>query len=280
MSTLYIVATPIGNLQDVSLRALEVLKSVDLVAAEDTRVAQKLLTAHGISSRMISYHQHNADEKDPQLLELLQQGQSIAYVSDAGTPLLSDPGHSLVRICYQHDIPVTAIPGASAAMAAFSINPFNASRFSFEGFLPPKSAARCERLRQLQGETRAIILYESKHRLLELVSDMITVLGEEREIMLVRELSKLHEQVFYASLAELGVALDDGRITLKGEFVLILKGDDGSYHQDERQQQADILFQQLKTCMSQRDAVDLAQTLFKLPRNTLKMMAAKHYQVS
>jgi len=112
------------------------------------------------------------------------------------------------------------------------------------------------------------------------VSDMITVLGEEREIMLARELSKLHEQVFYASLAELEVALNDGRITLKGEFVLILKGDDGSCHQDERQRQADILFQQLKTCMSQRDAVDLAQTLFKLPRNTLKMMAAKHYQVS
>ena len=279
MSTLYIVATPIGNLQDVSLRALEVLKSVDLVAAEDTRVAQKLLSAHGILNKMISYHQHNAGEKDPQLLELLQLGQSIAYVSDAGTPLLSDPGHSLVRMCYQNNISVTAIPGASAAMAAFSINPLNASRFSFEGFLPPKSAARCERLRQLQGETRALIFYESKHRLLELVTDMIAVLGAEREIMLARELSKLHEQVFYASLAELGVALGDGRITLKGEFVLILKGDDGSYEQDERRRQADILFQQLKICMSQRDAVDLAQSLFKLPKNMLKTMAAKHYQL-
>ena len=165
-------------------------------------------------------------------------------------------------------------------MAAFSINPFNASRFSFEGFLPPKSAARCERLRQLQGETRAIILYESKHRLLELVNDMITVLGAQREIMLARELSKLHEQVLYASLAELKSALGDGRVTLKGEFVLILKGDDGSYDQNERQQQADILFQQLKSCMSQRDAVDLAQSLFKLPKNSLKMIAAKYYQVS
>ncbi len=149
MATLYIVATPIGNLKDITLRALDILEKVALVAAEDTRVTKKLFSAHGISTPLISYHQHNASQRDPQLLLELEQGRDIALVTDAGTPLVSDPGHSLVAACCQHGVGIVPIPGACAAITALSVNDFNITRFSFEGFLPPKRSARTSRLQQL-----------------------------------------------------------------------------------------------------------------------------------
>jgi 16S rRNA (cytidine1402-2'-O)-methyltransferase len=193
--TLYVVATPIGNLEDITLRALRVLGSVDMIAAEDTRHTRKLLTHHGISRPLISFHAHNEQRQVPHLLAMLQEGRSIALVTDAGTPGISDPGYSLLQALVPHAIPIVPIPGPVAAIAALSIAGLPTDRFVFEGFLPAKSGRRRQRLEALRDEPRTIVLYESPYRLVRLLQDIVTCLGPERRVVVTRELTKHFEEV-------------------------------------------------------------------------------------
>ena len=277
MATLYIVATPIGNLNDITLRALDILNCVDVIAAEDTRVAKKLLTAHGISTPLISYHQHNAAQQDAVILAGLESGQNTALISDAGTPLVSDPGHSLLDHCRQRGISVAPVPGVSAITTALSVNSLNISRFCFEGFLPPKHAARVQRLRQMRHETRALVLYEAKHRIVDLLQDIAEEFGPQRVLMIARELTKMHEQVVTDTVSNVLALLENGSIPCKGEFVVICRGDDGSSLQHLEEQRMRLLFGQVAAVLSHKDAVALAQSISLLPKNTLYTLANEFY---
>ena len=221
---LYVVATPIGNLEDMSARALKVLQHVDLVAAEDTRHSGTLLTHFGIRAELISLHDHNEAERASALVERLLAGESVALISDAGTPLISDPGFDLVRAARQAGITVTPVPGASALVAALSVSGLPTDRFVFEGFLPAKAAARRERLAALAAEARTLVFYESVHRLKESLEDMASAFGSERGAVLARELTKLHEGVREAPLQALLEWARSDPAAAKGEVVLMVAG--------------------------------------------------------
>ena len=221
---LYVVATPIGNLEDLSPRARKVLGEVDLVAAEDTRHSGTLLAHFGIKTRLISLHDHNEAARAAELIPRLQAGESVALISDAGTPLISDPGFDLVRAARQAGIQVSPIPGASALVAALSVSGLPTDRFVFEGFLPAKSAARRERLETLAAEPRTLVFYESVHRLQESLEDMAAVLGAHRNAVLARELTKLHEGVREAPLQALAGWAATDPAAGKGEVVLMVTG--------------------------------------------------------
>lgn len=222
--TLFVVATPIGNLDDLSSRAREVLASVDLVAAEDTRVTGRLLSHFGIECRLSALHEHNEKDRAGDLIRRLRAGESIALVCDAGTPLISDPGFNFVRSAHAAGITVSPVPGPSALVAALSASGLPTDRFTFEGFLPAKKGARAERLRALQDESRPMIFYESVHRIDDSLADMIATFGGDRDAFIGRELTKLHEQSVAAPLAELAAMIAGGDIPAKGEFVVIVAG--------------------------------------------------------
>ena len=221
---LYVVATPIGNLEDISARALSVLKQVALVAAEDTRHSGTLLSHFGIRAELISLHDHNEAERAPLLVTRLEAGESVALISDAGTPLISDPGFELVRAARAAGITVTPVPGASALIAALSVSGLPTDRFVFEGFLPAKPAARRERLAALAAETRTLVFYESVHRLKESLADMAAAFGAARPAVLARELTKLHEQVRDGALQTLVEWAGSDPVAGKGELVLMVAG--------------------------------------------------------
>ncbi|TQC69625.1 16S rRNA (cytidine(1402)-2'-O)-methyltransferase [Pantoea dispersa] len=223
-STLYIVPTPIGNLGDITQRALTVLASVDLVAAEDTRHTGLLLQHFAINARLFALHDHNEQQKADVLLAKLQEGQSIALVSDAGTPLINDPGYLLVRRCREAGVRVVPLPGACAAITALSAAGLPSDRFCYEGFLPAKSKGRCDALRALSDEPRTLIFYESTHRVLDTLKDMVSVWGATRYVVLARELTKTWESLYGAPVGELlaWVQADENR--RKGEMVLIVEG--------------------------------------------------------
>lgn len=220
---LYVVGTPIGNLEDLSARAQRTLAVVDLVAAEDTRRTRGLLSNIGLKQTLIVYQQHNESRQTERLIEALAQGQTVALVSDAGTPLISDPGLTLVRAALDAGIKVVAIPGPSALVTALSICGLSAERFVFEGFLPRRAAARRTHLETLRHEPRTMIFYEAVHRVADTVADLTAIFGADRRIALARELTKLHESVETGSLAEISARLGDD-IPLKGEFVLVVAG--------------------------------------------------------
>ena len=221
---LYIVATPIGNLQDISARALEVLKSVSLVAAEDTRHSKKLLTHYGIGTSLQSVHEHNERDVTDRLVQKLTAGTDIALVSDAGTPLISDPGYHLVRAARQAGIRVVPVPGPVALIAALSVAGLPTDRFVFEGFLPAKQTARRQRLQGLAAETATLVFYESSHRIVASLADMADCLGGDREATLARELTKTFETVLTGSLLDLLGQLQADSHQQKGEFVVMLQG--------------------------------------------------------
>ena len=277
MATLYIVATPIGNLKDITLRALETLAKVDIIAAEDTRVAQKLLHAHNLATPLISYHQHNASQRDAELLAQLQQGKNIALITDAGTPLISDPGHSIVSLCRQNQVDVVPIPGACAAVAALCINDFSITRYFFEGFLPAKHSARIQRLQTVCVYPQAIVFYEAKHRISAMLHDLCEVCGEQRRVMVARELTKLHEQIVSGTLGEVIQQLEGDDIPNKGEFVIVLEGAAHSEDTDAELEKMRLLFEAVSSTMSHKDAVKLAALLSGLPKNTLYQVASEYY---
>lgn len=222
--TLYIVATPIGNLDDITLRAINTLKQVDLIAAEDTRHSGLLLQHLGIKAKLFALHDHNEQEKSQLLIEKLKSGLSIALISDAGTPLINDPGYHLVKACRENNINVVPIPGACAAIAALSVAGLPSDRFSYEGFLPAKAKARQDYLTTLIDEPRTMIFYESTHRLLDTLHDMQTIWGSDRQIVLAKELTKTWETIVHFSIKDLIEWLEEDSNRQKGEFVLIAEG--------------------------------------------------------
>ncbi|MEM9244426.1 MAG: 16S rRNA (cytidine(1402)-2'-O)-methyltransferase [Cyanobacteria bacterium P01_F01_bin.153] len=225
--TLYVVATPIGNLEDMTFRAVRMLKEVDAIAAEDTRHTGQLLKHFEIQTPQISCHQHNESRRIPELLEKLQQGQNIALVSDAGTPGISDPGVPLISACIEAGISVVPLPGACAAIAALVASGLSLAQFSFEGFLPVKGKERRASLDQLAQESRTVVLYEAPHRLVATLTDLAEAVGETRSVAIARELTKRYEATWRGPLADAVTQWskpDEYGLTLKGEFVLVLEG--------------------------------------------------------
>ena len=219
--TLYLVATPIGNLGDISARAVKTLEDVDFIAAEDTRVTLKLLGHFGIKKQLVSYYEHNKRESGEKIIKRLLDGESCALVTDAGTPAISDPGEDLVRLCAGSDLPVVAIPGPCAAVAALALSGLTSGRFTFEGFLSTSRKSRFEHLAELKSEKRTMIFYEAPHKLIRTLNDMLEVFGD-RNITISRELTKIYEQTLHLTFSE-AVSHFNER-TPKGEFVLVIEG--------------------------------------------------------
>ena len=222
--TLFIVATPIGNLGDLTPRALETLKGVAAICAEDTRRSGQLMSHFGISTPLLALHEHNEEALSQRVVERLLSGDSLALVSDAGTPLVSDPGFRLVRAARAAGVRVSPLPGACAAIAALSVAGLPSDRFSFEGFLPAKASARREQLQALAGETRTLVFYESSHRIAESLADMRAAFGDDRPAVLARELTKLFETVLDGTLADLHAQVEADDNQRKGEFVVMVQG--------------------------------------------------------
>ncbi len=222
--TLFVVATPIGNLEDLTPRARRTLAEVDLIAAEDTRHTGRLLSHFGVKTRLLALHDHNEAELADKVIDKILAGQSVALVSDAGTPLVSDPGYRLVKAAHQRGVPVSPIPGASALTAALSVAGLATDKFCFEGFLPAKKKARFDVLTNLRDEARTMVFYESVHRIESAIAALCGVFGTSRSAYLGRELTKMHEQCVCGTLGEIQAQLLDGSITKKGEFVIVVGG--------------------------------------------------------
>lgn len=266
---LYIVATPIGNLEDITLRALKALKEVDLIAAEDTRHTQKLLHHYDIRTPLTSYHEHNERTKARQLVEQLLRGQSIALVSDAGVPAISDPGYRIIVEAIGSGIKVTPIPGPSALTAVLSASGLPTDRFVFEGFLPAKKKERRDRLVALRGERRTIVCFEAPHRLLESLRDVYELLGE-REIVVAREVSKVYEEFLRGVAGELIEKLAGREI--RGEVTLVIKGASSDSAVSEAVLKADI--RKLKQQgMRVKEIAELLGERYDCPKNKIYRLA-------
>lgn len=264
--TLFVVATPIGNLDDLSTRAQRTLRDVDLIAAEDTRHTARLLSHFAIKTRQMALHEHNEQRVVPALVERLCSGDSAALVSDAGTPLISDPGFRLIDAAHAAGIRVSPIPGPSAVTAALSAAGIGADRFCFEGFLPAKAEARRARLAGLEHESRSMVFFVSVHKIQAVLGDLLQAFGGERMAFLGRELSKLHEQCLRRPLAALVDAVTDGEITEKGEFVVIVAG-----APDDRGTADNTLLRgwlaELMAVLPGRQAVDIVSRISGVRRN-------------
>ena len=264
--TLYIVATPIGNLSDITAHAIDCLKSVAIIACEDTRTSGKLLNHFNIPTKTWAYHDHNAEVQTPKLIEILQSGQSIALISDAGTPLISDPGFRLVRACHQAGIKVSPVVGASAAIAALSVAGLPSDKFYFYGFLPAKTAGRQSELTKIKDLTATLIFYEAPHRIVECIDDMITVLGDNRQVTFCREITKTFETIYPSTLGELKQFVASDTNQQKGEMVLVVAGasestDDHGKH--------DKLLKRLLEDLSVKKAAQLASDITGAKKNAL-----------
>ena len=231
---IYLVATPIGNLSDMSMRAIDTLKNVDIIACEDTRNTIRLLNHFEIKGHLTSYHEYNKIDKAYELCEKVKEGKNIAFVSDAGMPAISDPGYELCEIAYKGGIEVTIIPGASAVVSALAISGISSRRFCFEGFLPADKNEKKEILTELSQESRTIILYEAPHRLLKTLKELFEYLGN-RNISIVRELTKLHEEVLKGNLEAIIADYEAEKIVVRGEYVLVIEGKSLLKKREERQ---------------------------------------------
>jgi len=265
--TLHVVATPIGNLADLSPRALDTLRSVAAICAEDTRHTRQLLAHFGIERPLVALHEHNEDEIADRLVARLLAGESLALVSDAGTPLVSDPGFRLVRAAREAGVRVSPVPGASALVAALSVAGLPSDRFVFEGFLPAKAGARRARLSALAGEPRTLLFYESSHRIEETLADCIAAFGAGRPAVVARELTKLFETVLDGSLAELQARVAADPNQRKGEFVLLVQGagDDA----DARVAEGRRVYAKLGEHLPPSTAAKLAAEITGAPRKAL-----------
>ncbi len=275
-AALYIVATPIGNLSDISQRAIDILQHVALIAAEDTRHSGYLLQHHSITTPTVSLHEHNEQQRSEALLLRLQQGESVALISDAGTPLISDPGYRLVSLIREHNIPVVPVPGSCALIAALSASGLPSDSFAFEGFLPAKQGARQQALQNLIAETRTLIFYESPRRLQASLQDMVTVFGEERRGCLARELTKLHETIMTKPLAELLDWVTNDSNQQRGECVVLIQGAAKQQESDEAEINR-VLTVLLKELPTKRAAV-VATSLLSVSKNKAYDMALKLQQ--
>ena len=266
-STLYIVATPIGNLADISQRALEVLSQVDIIACEDTRHTQKLLNAHNIKNKTLSMHDHNERQRQEYIGDLLQQGKSIALVSDAGTPLISDPGFHLVRYCRSLHLTISPVPGACAAISALSVAGLPTDRFAFEGFLPSKSHARQKILAALKNEARTMVFYDAPRRAIDTIADIAEMLGGDRYVVIARELTKTFETIHSDKAINLLTWLQEDANQLKGEMVLIIEG----HHIDPDEISPEILatLKLLVKELPPKKACAITAEIYGVKKNTL-----------
>ena len=265
--TLFIVATPIGNLADLSPRALETLKTVAAICAEDTRHTRQLLSHFGIDRPLLALHEHNEEAMSERIVERIAAGDSLALVSDAGTPLVSDPGFRVVRAARAAGLRVSPIPGACAAIAALSVAGLPSDRFVFEGFLPAKSSARRERLGRLASETRTLVFYESSHRIAESLADMRLVFGDDRTAVIARELTKLFETVLDGTLTELQAQVQADTNQQKGEFVVMVQGVDDD--QEAQLVEGRRLYAKLSEHLPPSTAAKLAAEISGAPRKAL-----------
>ncbi|AVI96791.1 TPA: 16S rRNA (cytidine(1402)-2'-O)-methyltransferase [Haemophilus influenzae] len=275
---LYIVATPIGNLQDITQRALETFAQVDLIAAEDTRHSGLLLIHYGIKKPFFALHDHNEQEKAHILVEKLKQGSNIALISDAGTPLISDPGFHLVRQCREAGIRVVPLPGACAAITALCASGIASDRFCFEGFLPAKSKARKDKLENIAEEDRTLIFYESTHRILDTLEDMQAVLGEERYIVLAREMTKTWETITGNTIKNLREWLLEDPNRTKGEMVLIVEGKPKSDNNDEISPQAVKALELIAEELPLKKAAAIVAELYGYKKNALYQFGLAHLE--
>ena len=275
---LYIVATPIGNLQDITQRALETFAQVDLIAAEDTRHSGLLLSHYGIKKPFFALLDHNEQEKAHILVEKLKQGSSIALISDAGTPLISDPGFHLVRQCREAGIRVVPLPGACAAITALCASGIASDKFCFEGFLPAKSKARKDKLENIAEEDRTLIFYESTHRILDTLEDMQSVLGEERYIVLAREMTKTWETITGNTIKNLREWLLEDPNRTKGEMVLIVEGKPKSDNNDEISPQAVKALELIAEELPLKKAAAIVAELYGYKKNALYQFGLAHLE--
>ena len=275
---LYIVATPIGNLQDITQRALDTFAQVDLIAAEDTRHSGLLLSHYGIKKPFFALHDHNEQEKAHILVEKLKQGSNIALISDAGTPLISDPGFHLVRQCREAGIRVVPLPGACAAITALCASGIASDRFCFEGFLPAKSKARKDKLENIAEEDRTLIFYESTHRILDTLEDMQLVLGGERYIVLAREITKTWETITGNTIKNLREWLLEDPNRTKGEMVLIVEGKPKSDNNDEISSQAVKALELIAEELPLKKAAAIVAELYGYKKNALYQFGLAHLE--
>ncbi|MFT6300629.1 MAG: 16S rRNA (cytidine1402-2'-O)-methyltransferase [Saprospiraceae bacterium] len=269
---LYVVATPIGNMDDMSPRAVDVLKAVDLVAAEDTRHSSRLFSHFGIKTPMVSYHDHSDNKQIHTILDMLLCGKSVALISDAGTPLISDPGYRLVKTIRKKGLKIVPIPGSCALIAAISASGLSSDRFIFEGFLPAKSAGRISKLKSVAEERRTLMFYEAPHRILETLTDMIGVFGEGRQVVIARELTKTYETFLSGPLADvlLQVKADDNQ--QKGEIVLVVEGS-SLPEKDPDDVEAKRILSILLEDVSLKQAASLAAKITGVQKNLLYKLA-------
>lgn len=265
--TLFVVATPIGNLGDLSPRAQQTLREVAAICAEDTRRSGQLLAHFGIATPLVALHEHNEEAIAQKIVARLRGGESLALVSDAGTPLVSDPGFRLVRAARAAGVKVSPLPGPSALVAALSVAGLPSDRFAFEGFLPAKASARRERLRALAAEPRTLLFYESSHRIAETLADMVQAFGDERPAVLARELTKLFETVLDGSLAQLQARVEADEDQRKGEFVVLVQG--AGEDADAKVIEGRRLYAKLKDHLPPSTAAKLAAELSGAPRKAL-----------
>lgn len=266
--TLYVIATPIGNLADITLRALDTIKDINVLLAEDTRVTKKLLDHYGIQAKLESLHDFNESKKISSIVERLANGLNIGLVSDAGTPLISDPGFKLVSAVQQAGLSVRPVPGASALSAAISVAGIATNRFVFEGFLPKNANERLKSLQLLRYELRTMVFYESPKRVEDCIQTCIEVFGADRQATLLRELTKQYEQHVHADLAEIQQSLRQHPENIRGEYVLLIEGND-SPDTTEELEKARLLIADLQQHMSHKDAVSLMAKHTGLARNQL-----------
>lgn len=272
-ATLYIVATPIGNLSDMSQRAIDTLQQVAVIAAEDTRHSGHLLKHYSITTPTISLHDHNELQRSKVLLAKLQQGESIALISDAGTPLISDPGYRLVSLVREHGVPVIPVPGSCALIAALSASGLSSNSFAFEGFLPPKQGARQQVLQNLAAERRTLIFYESPRRLQATLTDMVTIFGDDRPACLAREITKLHETIATKPLIDLLNWVESDANQQRGECVLLVEG--VKQQQDTDEVEVNRVLSLLLKELPVKRAAALASSLLNVSKNKAYKMALK-----
>ena len=275
---LYIVATPIGNLQDITQRALDTFAQVDLIAAEDTRHSGLLLSHYGIKKPFFALHDHNEQEKAHILVDKLKQGSNIALISDAGTPLISDPGFHLVRQCREAGIRVVPLPGACAAITALCASGIASDRFCFEGFLPAKSKARKDKLENIAEEDRTLIFYESTHRILDTLEDMQSVLGDDRYIVLAREITKTWETITGNTIKNLREWLLEDPNRTKGEMVLIVEGKPKSDNNDEISPQAVKALELIAEELPLKKTAAIVAELYGYKKNALYQFGLAHLE--
>ena len=259
---LYICPTPIGNLEDITLRTLRILKEVDIIACEDTRHSLRLLNHYEIKKPLTSYHEHNIKEKGPELIKKIIDGKNIAVISDAGMPGISDPGAHLIKLAIEEDILIEVLPGPSASITALVVSGLNTDKFVFEGFLPSKKRDRIKALENISKEKRTIIFYESPHRIISFLDDILSTLGN-REIAVCREITKLHEEIFRGNVSAALKRFTDGDI--KGEFVIILEGN--TEIELIKVNIEEELIRHIDKGMSKKEAVKLVSEENKIPKN-------------